>query len=512
MQAIGEQLYGIISQVHPELAPKLTGMLLQLGEDECWACVENEEKLALRLDEALRILDGHEGGQQDGKQQSAPAAASAASREERRVDPGDGVARTLRELRDFYRSQYSAKEVEEYWQCCTPESSCAKPKPAAVRTSTADARPQPTASRPRSENPEPLATKHVQAVAKPKPAPGRPAPSAPAQESKLCTNALTKGPPGLASACDVVPGLSAWLTELRLNAYIEAAGSWAEENGAVSLDELLENLEDLAADLKFKPLELKRIKEQGAAAAEAVSTGAAAAPAAHDDEEQQEQEDDDVDALGADELNEVRAMNLDVERDFAELSRFDRPESEDFAEPPRPAPKPRVQPAARAPAVEQRQVHELKAALACAGRPEALPAEERRIDPEDGQARTLSELHTLYAGKFSGPEIDEYWQECQAIPVEERRVDPEDGQARTLKEFHAFWSGTFLKEEIEEYWQECEPAGATPAPEPPQTRAAAAGYSAPASALTAVSSRRGDGSGGGSSAGGHWGAGSKLKF
>ena len=27
-----------VEQVQPELAPKLTGMLLQLGEDECWAC------------------------------------------------------------------------------------------------------------------------------------------------------------------------------------------------------------------------------------------------------------------------------------------------------------------------------------------------------------------------------------------------------------------------------------------------------------------------------------------
>jgi hypothetical protein len=27
-----------VEQVQPELAPKLTGMLLQLGDDECWAC------------------------------------------------------------------------------------------------------------------------------------------------------------------------------------------------------------------------------------------------------------------------------------------------------------------------------------------------------------------------------------------------------------------------------------------------------------------------------------------
>lgn len=29
-----------VQQVQPELAPKLTGMLLDLGEKECWACAQ----------------------------------------------------------------------------------------------------------------------------------------------------------------------------------------------------------------------------------------------------------------------------------------------------------------------------------------------------------------------------------------------------------------------------------------------------------------------------------------
>eukprot|EP00913_Durusdinium_trenchii_P021485 g20192.t1 len=51
-------LHRSVQQVQPELAPKLTGMLLQLGEAECWACLEDHNKLAERLDEAMAILDG----------------------------------------------------------------------------------------------------------------------------------------------------------------------------------------------------------------------------------------------------------------------------------------------------------------------------------------------------------------------------------------------------------------------------------------------------------------------
>ena len=31
-----------VQQVQPELAPKLTGMLLDLGEKECWACAQTQ--------------------------------------------------------------------------------------------------------------------------------------------------------------------------------------------------------------------------------------------------------------------------------------------------------------------------------------------------------------------------------------------------------------------------------------------------------------------------------------
>ena len=38
MGELGHELFAVVQRVQPELAPKLTGMLLQLGEAECWAC------------------------------------------------------------------------------------------------------------------------------------------------------------------------------------------------------------------------------------------------------------------------------------------------------------------------------------------------------------------------------------------------------------------------------------------------------------------------------------------
>ena len=46
----------------------------------------------------------------------------------------------------------------------------------------------------------------------------------------------------------MVPGLRAWLAELRLENYLGPAESWAEEQGAVSLEEIVEFAEDFAQE------------------------------------------------------------------------------------------------------------------------------------------------------------------------------------------------------------------------------------------------------------------------
>eukprot|EP00439_Symbiodinium_sp_Y106_P001347 s4386_g1.t1 len=137
---LGNALFAVVEQVQPELAPKLTGMLLQLGENECWACLEDHEKLAVRLDEAMAILDGAQ------PKQEAP------------------------------RAKAPAAERREYWEHCkstaaAPTNGTAVPKKAAAK----EPDPRPVAKAPSTPVPAPKP-----AAAKPTPKPAAPKAAAPA--------------------------------------------------------------------------------------------------------------------------------------------------------------------------------------------------------------------------------------------------------------------------------------------------------------------------------------------
>jgi len=236
MEELGTELFEIIVQIYPELAPKLTGMLMQLGEEECIACLESQEKLAERLDEAFRILDAS--GQQT----------KGASQEEKRIDPEDGKARTLTELRALCKGTYSPKEIEAYWATMKPEKATAK---AAAPKAVAAAR------------------------SPPEPAARSAAPAAPA--ATVAAPAAAIAAPGAAATDEAIAGLSTWLRQLKLDSYSAAATEWAEEEGACSLEEIIENLEDFADGLKLKPLERKRLVQGAEEAAAKVSQEAAVA-------------------------------------------------------------------------------------------------------------------------------------------------------------------------------------------------------------------------------------------
>jgi len=60
---------------------------------------------------------------------------------------------------------------------------------------------------------------------------------------------------------ECIPGIVRWLDELKLSAYADAATNWVEENGAISLDEIVENLDMFSEDLNLKPLERNRIRK-----------------------------------------------------------------------------------------------------------------------------------------------------------------------------------------------------------------------------------------------------------
>merc|ERR1711964_17369 len=53
-QMLGEKLYPAISKHQPELAGKITGMILEMDNSELLILLESEEQLRNKVDEAMR--------------------------------------------------------------------------------------------------------------------------------------------------------------------------------------------------------------------------------------------------------------------------------------------------------------------------------------------------------------------------------------------------------------------------------------------------------------------------
>ncbi|KAI9471546.1 Protein phosphatase PP2A regulatory subunit B [Coemansia sp. RSA 989] len=58
-QMLGENLYSEIVKTQPELAGKITGMLLEMDDGELITLIENKELLAKKVEEALNVLNTH---------------------------------------------------------------------------------------------------------------------------------------------------------------------------------------------------------------------------------------------------------------------------------------------------------------------------------------------------------------------------------------------------------------------------------------------------------------------
>ena len=54
---IGERLYPLIHQSQPELAGKITGMLLEMDNSELFRLLENSDALGAMIQEALQVLE-----------------------------------------------------------------------------------------------------------------------------------------------------------------------------------------------------------------------------------------------------------------------------------------------------------------------------------------------------------------------------------------------------------------------------------------------------------------------
>merc|ERR1719243_24540 len=56
-QMIGEKLFPAIARFQPELAGKITGMMLEMDNSELLMLLESETQLKNKVDEALRVLE-----------------------------------------------------------------------------------------------------------------------------------------------------------------------------------------------------------------------------------------------------------------------------------------------------------------------------------------------------------------------------------------------------------------------------------------------------------------------
>merc|ERR1719203_1936078 len=57
-QMIGEKLYPAIAKYNPELAGKVTGMMLEMDNSELIMLLESEQQMKSKVEEALRVIEG----------------------------------------------------------------------------------------------------------------------------------------------------------------------------------------------------------------------------------------------------------------------------------------------------------------------------------------------------------------------------------------------------------------------------------------------------------------------
>merc|ERR1719487_2773435 len=60
-QMLGVKLFPQVAKYHPDLAGKITGMMLEMDNSELLLLLESEAQLKVKVDEALRVLEGIRG-------------------------------------------------------------------------------------------------------------------------------------------------------------------------------------------------------------------------------------------------------------------------------------------------------------------------------------------------------------------------------------------------------------------------------------------------------------------
>jgi polyadenylate-binding protein len=58
-QMLGERLFPVIHQMYPDMAGKITGMLLEIDNSELLHMLEHHESLKAKVEEAVAVLQAH---------------------------------------------------------------------------------------------------------------------------------------------------------------------------------------------------------------------------------------------------------------------------------------------------------------------------------------------------------------------------------------------------------------------------------------------------------------------
>jgi len=64
-QMLGERLFPLIQHMYPDLAGKITGMLLEIDNSELLHMLESQESLTAKVEEAVAVLQAHQAKEKD---------------------------------------------------------------------------------------------------------------------------------------------------------------------------------------------------------------------------------------------------------------------------------------------------------------------------------------------------------------------------------------------------------------------------------------------------------------
>lgn len=75
-QMLGERLFPLIQSMYPDLAGKITGMLLEIDNSELLHMLESRESLKAKVEEAVAVLQAHQAKLPPGANPAAPTSAA----------------------------------------------------------------------------------------------------------------------------------------------------------------------------------------------------------------------------------------------------------------------------------------------------------------------------------------------------------------------------------------------------------------------------------------------------